>query len=152
MPNFEEILSFADRMKKLYVKTCREVCEKYGFTQIEFDIIGFLGDKNGSDTAIEIAKSRLIKKANISTSVERLTKKGYVKRRTDSKDRRLIHLELTEKATEALYDIKKSQEKFSSMFFSGIGEEDIGIYKKITEKLIIGMEENLKNNDEGCVY
>lgn len=151
MPNFEEILPLADRMKKLYTKTCRTVCKRYGFSQTEFDILGFLGDKNGLDTAIEIAKNRPIKKANISTSVERLTKEGYLKRRTDSKDRRLIHLELTEKAAEPLAEIKESQEKFFSLFFSGISKEEIKTYKNITKKLILGMEEKLKINDEGSV-
>ena len=72
------LLPFAMQLKKLYSKACRDVCVKYELTQTEFDILDFLGERSGLDTAGEIARQRLIKKANVSTSVERLIRKGLL--------------------------------------------------------------------------
>lgn len=49
------LLPFAMQLKKLYGKACRDVCVKYELTQTEFDILDFLGERSGLDTAGEIA-------------------------------------------------------------------------------------------------
>jgi len=53
------LLPFAMQLKKLYGKACRDVCVKYELTQTEFDILDFLGERSGLDTAGEIARRRL---------------------------------------------------------------------------------------------
>ena len=136
MFEFTEILPFAAQVKKLYVSSCRTVCQKYELTQTEFEILDFLGEKTGLDTANEISRQRLIKKANVSTSVERLIKKGYLRRIPDSNDRRLIHLELTGKADRPVSEIRKTQREFFSRFFLGLSAEEIATYKMLTKKLL----------------
>lgn len=146
-----ELLPLTGQMKKLYVKACRAVCEKYELTQTEFDILDFLGEHTGLDTANEIARRRLIKKANVSTSVERLIKKGYIKRRVDPDDRRYIHLELTGSAEPTVSEIKKTQNDFFSSFTSGLSREELETYKRLTEKLLYSIKHCAIRADGGGI-
>ncbi len=130
------VLPFAVQMKKLYDKACRTVCLKYELTQTEFDILDFLGERSGFDTAGEIARRRLIKKANVSTSVERLTKKGYLRRHPDKRDRRIVHLELTAAADRPIREIQAVQKEFFSGLFSPLSREELATLKKLIDKLM----------------
>ncbi len=140
MFDFEELLPLTAQIKKMYVSACREVCEKYGITQTEFDILEFLGKHYGPDTANEISKWKLIKKANVSTSVERLIEKGYLRRRPDRLDRRYIHLELTDEAACTVNDIKNTEKEFYDSLLSALTMDELELYKKLTRKLIHSMK------------
>ncbi len=146
-----ELLPLTGQMKKLYVKACRAVCKKYELTQTEFDILDFLGERTGIDTANEIARRRLIKKANISTSVDRLIKKGYIRRRVDPDDRRFIHLELTGNAEPTVSEIKKTQSDFFSRFTTGLSKEELETYKRLTEKLLYSIKRCARRADGGSI-
>jgi DNA-binding MarR family transcriptional regulator len=130
------LLPFAMQLKKLYGKACRDVCVKYELTQTEFDILDFLGERSGLDTAGEIARRRLIKKANVSTSVERLIRKGLLLRRADKRDRRIIHLELTPAADRPVKEIRAVQKTFFATVFSPLTREEQVTLKKLLDKLM----------------
>ncbi len=148
MLELAEILPLADQVKKLYVKACRAVCKKYGLTQTEFYILDFLGEETGCDTANEISRRRQIKKANVSTSVERLIKKGYLRRRTDPDDRRYIHLELTGEAAAPVDEIRQAQSDFFSRFSDGLSSEELRVYKQLTEKLLLSAGRTVRQPGE----
>ncbi len=130
------LLPFAMQLKKLYGKACREVCARYELTQTEFDILDFLGERSGFDTAGEIARRRLIKKANVSTSVERLICKGLLNRLPDKRDRRIVHLELTPLADHPVKEIRTVQKKFFASVFSPLTAEEQATLKRLLDKLM----------------
>ena len=133
-----ELLPLTGQMKKLYVKACRAVCKKYELTQTEFDILDFLGERTGIDTANEIARRRLIKK-------------GYIRRRVDPDDRRFIHLELTGNAEPTVSEIKKTQSDFFSRFTAGLSKEELETYKLLTEKLLFSIKRCTRRADGGSI-
>ena len=77
---------------KLYEKMFGKIRLQYGMTQLEIDILAFLKNNPGLDTASDIVNYRMLPKANVSQAVEFLIQKGFVGRRTDEQDRRKIHL------------------------------------------------------------
>ena len=76
---------------KLYEKMFGKIRLQYGMTQLEIDILAFLKNNPGLDTASDIVNYRMLPKANVSQAVEFLIQKGFVGRRTDEQDRRKIH-------------------------------------------------------------
>lgn len=66
-----------------------------GLGQREIDILAFLKNNPQKDTARDIVELRMLPKANVSLGVEVLIKQGLLTRRSDSADRRRIHLALT---------------------------------------------------------
>ena len=62
-----------------------EVCDRYGLTQMEYDILMFLHNNPQYNTAAEIVKIRKSTKSHVSTSLKNLESKGLVER-IQSKD------------------------------------------------------------------
>lgn len=69
-----------------------EVCDRYGLTQMEYDILMFLHNNPQYNTAAEIVKIRKSTKSHVSTSLKNLESKGLVER-IQSKDNKK-HIEI----------------------------------------------------------
>ena len=57
-----------------------EVCDRYGLTQMEYDILMFLHNNPQQNTAAEIVKIRKSTKSHVSTSLKKLENKGLVEK------------------------------------------------------------------------
>ena len=66
-----------------------EVCDCYGLTQIEYDILMFLHNNPQHNTAAEIVKIRKSTKSHVSTSLKALENKGFI-RKIQSEDNKSI--------------------------------------------------------------
>ena len=79
---------------RLYDKMLKKVCTAHDLTLIEADIISFLQNNPGKDTAADIVELRMLSKGAVSKGVESLIQKSLLERIPDNKDRRKIHLRL----------------------------------------------------------
>ena len=105
MTTAAEFLLHIRRVIRLYESLNRQVCDTWHITQIETDIIAFLKNNPEKDTARDIVEFRMLQKGNVSQAVEDLIQKGFLARRPDERDRRRIHLSLTERALPIAADI-----------------------------------------------
>ena len=55
-----------------------EVCDRYGLTQMEYDILMFLHNNPQHNTAAEIVKIRKSTKSHVSTSLKDLENKKHI--------------------------------------------------------------------------
>lgn len=74
--------------------------------------------------------------------VEKLVKLSYVKRQTDTEDRRLVLLHLTPKGESLLADAMKERSKNMEHILSYLSEKDRDELSRIFDTLIKAMEEN----------
>lgn len=130
-----DLLTGLRHMAKLYEALLRQSCEAYRLTQIETDILAFLKNNPGRDTARDIVGFRLLQKGNVSQAVDSLMRKGYLARRQDERDRRLVHLQLTDQAGGALRSIEWARGQFLSEIFSGFSEKERTLYLSLNERL-----------------
>ena len=79
---------------RLYDKMLKQVCTEHDLTVIEADIISFLQNNPGKDTAADIVELRLLSKGAVSKAVESLIQKSLLERIPDTEDRRRIHLKI----------------------------------------------------------
>ena len=135
MSEKREILHNAFVIKKAYDSLWDDISEKYKLTRAEIDVIGFLANNPNLDTARNVVEYRMIAKSHVSKAVEQLIERGFLMSSKDSKDRRQIHLMLTEAAKSVADDIIRRQIKFTEKMISGISEEERRIYIKIAEKI-----------------
>ena len=75
---------------RLYDKLLKKVCMEHDLTMIEADIISFLQNNPGKDTAADIVELRLLSKGAVSKGVESLIQKSLLERIPDTEDRRKI--------------------------------------------------------------
>ena len=132
---------------KLYEQYLERIRGKYGLSQIEITIIGFLYNSPGKDTAAEIVELRMLPKGNVSQGVELLVKKGFLRRNTDRTDRRKVHLSLEETAIPLCNEIEKVNQSFKEQLLQGLTQQEKETYEKINRQLMKNIEKGM-NFDE----
>lgn len=136
MTDSMSIIPLSAQIKNMYSASSRKVCARYDISPAELDIIDVLSSDGGYDTAAQIARLRCIKKANVSTAVDRLICRGLVEKSVDEKDKRLIHLKLTERAKSIASDIKKAQEEFTMGLKKIFTEGELKTLLELLDKLV----------------
>lgn len=129
------------RIIKLYDSMLKGVCQQYQLSLIEANIISFLYNNPGKDTAGDIVELRMLAKGNVSQAVEALIRKSLLQRRQDNADRRKIHLSLLPAADPITRDMDTIRQQFHEEVFRGFSTEEIAFFEKINGRIM----ENAKN-------
>ena len=112
-----------------------EVCDRYGLTQMEYDILMFLHNDPQHNTAAEIVKVRKSTKSHVSTSLKKLEDKGLVERIQSKDNKKHIEIVLLDKAELIVEAGINAQKQFAQNVLSGLTEEEkcmcINIFDKI---------------------
>lgn len=72
MNRMTDFLTSIRRIIKLHESLLKEVCEQYQFSLDEANVIGFLHNNPGKDTAGDIVGLRMMAKGNVSQATESL--------------------------------------------------------------------------------
>lgn len=129
---------------QLYSRKIGESASRYGVSKTEADILLFLCNNPGFDTARDIVNIRGIAKSYVSKFIEILVQKQYLTTSVDRRDRRITHLRLTEEANAALTDLRKTQEEIFALITQKIPEErkkEVNLaFRQITENIKEALE------------
>lgn len=131
---------------ELYEYLCHPVCEANGIQMGEFNILLFLANNPGKDTAMDVHKCGGMKQSMISTLVERLVKGGYLERQPVPGDRRRVRLVCTKKAEPVIEEGQAVQKKFSQYILKGASKEDLDAcerVKNIMDKNIVECKDRM---------
>lgn len=88
----------ARRLEDAYAAQMRSLCKETGVAQTAMDILLFLHNNPGYDTARDICTYRQLKPALVSLYIENLVQLGFLAREGVPEDRRKCRLVLTEAA------------------------------------------------------
>ena len=92
-------------------------------------------------TARDLCRMRSMKTGIVSVAIEQLTSNGFLERRTDSADRRIQRLCLTEKAIPLVEEGRAQRKRFFERLKQGMTAEEFEIYFHLTMKLQSTVEE-----------
>ena len=92
-----------------------EVCDRYGLTQMEYDILMFLHNNPQYNTAAEIVKIRKSTKSHVSTSLKNLESKGLVERIQSKDNKKRIEIALLDQAEIIIEAGLNTQKEFAHM-------------------------------------
>lgn len=140
MNTLSDTLTASWLFHQLYTRKIGESASRYGISKTEADILLFLCNNPGFDTARDIVHIRGIAKSYASRSIEILARKHYLTTFADPKDRRITHLRLTEESGTALADLKKTQEEIFTLITQNIPEKR----KKEVNLAFCQITENIK--------
>ena len=117
------LLESGSAIKKAKEKFFEDIIKEFHLTSIEITVLLFLKN-SGFDTATDIVNELFIAKSHVSLSVNLLNTKGYIKKMQDKEDKKITHLQLTEKADEILEITNVKIKELENKLFNGITEED----------------------------
>ena len=120
---------------RLYDKLLKKVCMEHDLTMIEADIISFLQNNPGKDTAADIVELRLLSKGAVSKGVESLIQKSLLERIPDTEDRRKIHLRLNHKGGQVTESSNEVRDEFLETVLDGFTKEELETQDRFLKKL-----------------
>lgn len=141
------ILEHQNGIKTLYSKCVGEICQKYGITRMELDILLFLANNPCFDTAQEIVEIRYLSKSQVSASVKTLEKSEYIRKEYAENNRKTAHLKICDGASGIVADGRKAQEKFVSIMTQGIPGEDLECLKRCMTNMMHNINFYLKEEN-----
>ena len=142
---------FWDKHKTIttcYELLSRKVCDEYGLTQMQYDILMFLYNNPQHNTAADIVKIRKSTKSHVSTSLKGLEDRGLIKRLQSVENKKHIEIVLLENAMPIIEDGIKAQKDFVSNVLSGLTNEEKRICMSVFDKICRNADEYLKNYSE----
>lgn len=141
MANYFDIMT---QSQKMYNRQLEPICRKWELTRNELDILLFLYNNPEYDRAADIVSRRGIAKSHVSLSVNSLEGKELLLRQFSQEDRRTAHLKLTEQGSSIAAEGRLAQKHFFNALYDGISEEEMLLWRKITQKVC----ENIENFDK----
>lgn len=122
-------------LRKAYSISVEPVCQKWGLTRAEIDVLLFLGSNSGMDRAADIVEYRGLTKSHVSVAVKELCRRGLLETRQDDEDRRAIHLKPTAAAAQIVADGNAAQKTHIAKIFEGFTPEEQQQWCKLVRKM-----------------
>jgi DNA-binding MarR family transcriptional regulator len=108
---------------------------KHDLTLSQVEILNFIGI-SGKKTMKDIADYLKITPPSTTTIIEEMEKKGLVKRKSDTNDRRVVFIVLGEKTKKIFTSICKQKELIFKEMISKLNKKDQKILERIIKILI----------------
>lgn len=119
---------FSELLPKLMVYMGPKIYDEFGVTAQQFSYLREIG--TGPISVGELSARKKAKLPAVTRLIRRLEVKGWVSRRQDDIDRRMVWLELTEQGRSFMEKLAKKREKVFAEMFAKINSED---QKKIVD-------------------
>ena len=130
MTNAYQVYTGARQLLEGYAAAMQPLCRREGLAPNGVDILLFLANNPGLDTARDICTYRGLKPGIVSFHVDRLVTEGYLLRQGVPGDRRKTMLLCTEKAAPIIAQGRVLQHSFAEQLASGLSEEDLAHFRR----------------------
>ena len=130
-----ELLQNVQLVMQLLDHSARSLTEKHGLSQAEANVLMFLVNNPGKDTATDIVELRMLPKAKVSKAVDGLIQKKLLLRRPDTADRRRVHLVLTPAGAALTAEVQAVKERFLDDLFFGFTPQQRDQYAALNARI-----------------
>ena len=108
----------------------------------------FVLDQSGGLSQRELAEYLNLTPPSITAAIQKMERLGYIQRKPDEKDQRIMRLSLTEKSRECLEYIRDVQREMDRILQKGLSEEEVKILKKLLSSIWDNLMEFVDCSDE----
>lgn len=140
-------MEYARKLLQAYAVVCKPLCQEIRMPQTAFDILMFLANNPGYQTARDIVEVRGIKANLVSVNVEKLVQEGLLERRPSVSDRRKTILVCTEKAQPVIEKGRALQESFYEQLFISIDSDERAVLAQIIKTIAENLDKILEGGE-----
>jgi len=116
----EKLLIATVRVSESYKKDSSAIFRNYDLTFAQYTVLRVLeGSENGQNTMGNVSKVMLVSGANTTPIAKRLEKNGFLIKRNDPNDDRLIILEITPKGRQTIKNIENEKNALVNKYLAG---------------------------------
>ena len=139
------LLTIRLAIKRLYDHEMAPIMAEHDLTRMELDVLLFLQNNPGCDTAAEIVQLQMMTKSHVSKAVEHLTERGLITQARDERNRRRIHLTLTEAAAPVIAPALQAQSRIVALMMEGVTPEDnetlCRVIRQVSRNVSVALDE-----------
>ena len=139
----------AARFSDAYHAALSPLCAETGLPPAAVDILLFLANNPGCETAGAICRMRGLKPAIVSFHIDRLVGEGFLQRQPVPGDRRKTALVLTEKAAPVIEQGRRLQKSFADRLTEGLRAEDLAHFRRCVAAFERNIERIRTENPKG---
>lgn len=143
----QNLLLHGQKLKRAYDSVFRPVMARHGLTRNEVDVLLFLANNPGRDTAVELVELRGLAKSQVCRSVEALQARGMLVGEQDPKDRRRVHLALTGGRRRRCGRRSRRSAFLFDLLYRGVTEEERAILARVFDRIGKNVQEVLEHAD-----
>ena len=144
MITIQEMNGHAKKLGLVYEMMLSPLCKKTGIPHTAMGMLLFFANNPDLATARDLCELRGLKRAIVSTHVERMVSEGLLKRRPFPGDRRKELLVCTEKAQPVVEEGREAQLKFAKALFDGFSEEDLAVLERCFNQMNSNIDRIIK--------
>ncbi len=122
--NSTRMLQFYQNFGKFYTRQFFSLTQSSGLSARELEVLLFLANNPGYDTARDMTLLRGMSKSQVSQAVDLLSAEGLLLRTPDMADRRIIHLSITESGQGLTRQALAIQRSCIDRLLSGLSPEE----------------------------
>jgi DNA-binding MarR family transcriptional regulator len=108
----------------------------------------FIITKNPGITQDELANELCINKSNVTRGLNHLEEMGFVERKSDENDKRILRVYPTEKMLAVLPEIQKASSEWMRLLSEGIPQEELDIFDSVLERMQTRAREIIEEQEE----
>lgn len=148
--DLEVLINTVMRFRKLVFQTAAHSHEEHQATMLQMATLQILRDSgDGTVTVSDIARAIRLSKSSATQLIDRLVKAGFVSRREDTADRRVIRLSITGDGERHVRAMRAHVLKQMEVLFSDVSDRDV---RELTRILTVVAETlNNKKNEHSPV-
>ncbi|GGX01768.1 transcriptional regulator [Streptomyces lomondensis] len=138
-----EIIGRINRCAALLQQAEDAPLRRAGLSRPEFDLLGALRRTGHELTPGELARETFSSGAAVTKRLKQLTERGLVERRGDTRDRRVVHLRLTDAGRDLVDGILPAQLAYETAVLSGLDGPEQGELAALLGELLGQLEGRL---------
>lgn len=127
-------------LRRSYARGLEPVCAQFRLTRMELDVLLFLANNPGRDTAAEMIRLRGFSKSHVSASVKSLTRRGYLTRVIQPGNHKLIHLRLLPPSDQAVQAGQQAQQRFFRFLFQDVTQEEAELLARTLNHMVARLQ------------
>ena len=121
------------------VKRAKSKYEEFDLNRSQASIL-FTLHQRSSMSQKELAESLNMTPPSITSAIRKMEQEGYIRRRQDESDQRVMRLALTEKGAACVENVKRVADEMHELIFQGMSPEETMLFTR----LLIQINENLE--------
>lgn len=112
----------------------KTIFSRSGITSQQYNILRILRGAGKPLSTLELRKRMLVKMSDTSRLVDRLILKGFVKKITCSKDKRLVDISITDVGLKLLTELEKYNEEMDDLL-QPLTDEEVSLLNNLLDKI-----------------
>lgn len=144
----EHMLHTFHDIRKIYGREFAHMFQEDNFSPNEIDVLIFLYNNPSINTSMQLRVCLNVSKALICRSVDSLMKRGLLITYTDSHDKRIQRLQLSEQATPFIHKMRQLKETIGKQLLENISPEALQQMEQTLQQIQKNVEKNVRRDDE----